>query len=159
MPLLAEISKVAPLATVSRLELAMVPLPVQRQRAGVDRGGVGVAVVARDEQRAGAVLVQSAAAADVARDGNRVAAVERQDAVVDDRAAAERTGGAAVADLQRATADRRRAAVAVVAGQDQRAGTLLGERAAARDVGRQGRGVGEVGDDRAPVEDGPRHQR
>ncbi len=107
------------------------PLPICSVPAA-DRRAAGIGVGAGQDERAGAGLGHRAGAADHAGIGERVAAVEDERAVVDD-VAGDAAGGAAVAELQRAGADRRRAGVGVGAGQRQRAGAGLGERAGAAD--------------------------
>ena len=97
-------------------------------------------------------LGQRAGAADHAAIGQRVAAVEHQRAVVDD-VAGDAAGGAAVADLQRAGADRRAAGVGVGAGEDRGAGPDLGERAGAADHAGIGQRVAAVEHQRGVVDD------
>ena len=81
--------------------------------------------VPRQRQRARATLRDSAGAADDAGIGQRVAAVEGERGVVGD-VAGDAAGGAAIADLQRAGADRRPTA-GVGTGENERTGTRLGE--------------------------------
>ena len=99
------------------------PLPIE-QRAGADRRGAGVGVVAGQGQCAGAALGDGAGAADQAGIGQCIAAVEDQRSIVDD-VAGDAAGRAAIAERERAAADRRGAGVGVVAGQCQRAGADL----------------------------------
>ena len=73
-------------------------------------------LVAGEGRGAGPGLGERAGAADHAAKGERVAAVEDQRAVVDD-VAGDAAGRAAIADLQRAGADRRAAGIGIVAGQ------------------------------------------
>ena len=69
-----------------------------------------------------------------------------QRSVVHDRAAAERAGRAAIADLQRAGADRGRAGVGVGAGEGRRAAARLGHGAGAADRVADGVAVAAVED-------------
>jgi hypothetical protein len=118
--------------------------PAQCQRAGIDGGDATVSVGAGKRQRAAAILGERAGAADHARVGRRIGAVEHKCCVVGD-AAGNAAGGAAVADLQRAGADRSDPGVGIGTGECQRAGTLLGEvegagRAVLHDARERGRG-------------------
>ena len=96
----------------------------ERQRAGADRRGAGVGVVAGQGQCAGAALGDGAGPADQTGIGQRIAAVEDQRGIVDD-VAGYAARGAATAERKRAGADRRDAGVGVVAGQRQCAGAGL----------------------------------
>ncbi len=122
------------------------------QRTAADRRGAGIGVVTRQRQCAGAALGQRAGAADHARIGQRVAAVEGKHAVVHD-VADDRAGDAAVADLQDARADRGAAGIGAVSRQDQRAGAGLGERARAADHAGIGQRVAAVEHQSAVVDD------
>ena len=77
-------------------------------RAGVEHRAAKIGVRAGKGQRACAALLEAARAADDAAEGDRVRPVEGQYAVVR-HIAREAAGYAAVADLQRAGADRRAA--------------------------------------------------
>ena len=91
----------------------------------VDRAGYGEVTAAGRAHATGA--------ADDVGDGVGVRAREHEVCVVGHRTGAQRTGGAAVTDLQRAAADGGRAAVGIGAGEDLRAGAGLDEIAGARD--------------------------
>ena len=90
-----------------------------RDRPCADGGAAGVAVGAGQRQRAGADLAERSAAADRAGEGERVAAVEQQRAIVGD-IAGEAAGGRAGADLEGAGSDGGAAGIAVGAGQGER---------------------------------------
>ena len=102
------------------------------QRAGIDRRAAGIVVVGRQDQRATAGLDDRPDAADDAREGRGVAAVEGQGAAVQD-VADDAAAGTAIAKLQGAGRDRGAAGVGVRAGQDERAGAGLGQDAGAGD--------------------------
>ncbi|KAK6023472.1 transporter, major facilitator family protein, partial [Ostertagia ostertagi] len=142
----------------------------RRQRAaGSDGGGAAVGVGAGQREGVAALLVQRTGAADGVGDGDGVAAVDDQRAVVGDGARAQRAGGAAIADAERAGIDGGGAAVGVGAGQRGRAGGLLHQvavpamtaatRAGAADGVGHRDGVAAVDDQRAVVGDGARTQR
>ncbi|KAG1457070.1 hypothetical protein G6F57_014968 [Rhizopus arrhizus] len=124
-----------------------------QRAARVDRGPAGIAVVAGQGHRAAAGLGQAAAAADGTADCGVSTHVEHQAAVVGD-AAADRSGGAAIAHLQRATGvDGGRDGIGVVAGQGQRAAARLGQATAAADSAAQQGVACNVGDQCAIVGD------
>ncbi|MCR5864931.1 hypothetical protein LRS14_06665 [Aquincola sp. J276] len=108
------------------------------QHAGGHQCQAGVGVGTGQRQRAAAGLRQAAAAADVVGHQQRVAALEAQQALVEHAAAAQAAGAAAIADLQHAGRDGRRAAVAAVAGERQQVGACLGESAGADDAAAEG---------------------
>ncbi len=89
------------------------------QRAGADRRVACVGVVARQRQHIVGTLGERAVAAHNAAKGQIVTTVEVERTVVDD-IALDRSGGAAVADLQRPGADRGAARIGAVARQRQR---------------------------------------
>ena len=122
------------------------------QRAGVDRRGAGVGVGGSEDSRAGAILLERAGAGDHAAESQRIGSVDRQGAVVRD-VADDRSARAAVAELQRAAADRGPAGIRVGPGEDQRSRAGLAQRAGAEDIGGERERVGEIGDDAAPVVD------
>ena len=148
------------------------------KRAAIDVGGAGVAR-ARQRQRAAARLGEAAAARErrgeahvvavgveggAARSDRRklrgdVGRVARRPlqagAVHGDRAGAETAGQ----EIDQAAGHRRAARIAVGSAEDEGARACLAERAGARDVGGDGERVGEVGDDRAVVDDGRRDDR
>jgi len=95
------------------------------QRPRVDRRAPGVSAVPGQRQRACATLGDRADAADHAGIGQGAGAVEHQRGVVDD--VAYDAAGGAIADLQRAGADRRAADVGVGTGEDERTRTRLGQ--------------------------------
>ena len=115
---------VAPLADSGQPGRARL-VAVDEQRAGSDVGRAGIAVVAGQDRRAGADLVHDAAARDHAGEAVVAVQVEGERAVVDHVAVDQRAAVAAIADLQRPAPNRRAGAVAVIAGQRQRAGALL----------------------------------
>ena len=78
---------------------------VHHQRAGGDRGRAGIGVGRGQVGRARAVLRERAGAGDHAAEGRGIGAVEGERAVVED-VAEDRTGRAAIAELQRAGVDR-----------------------------------------------------
>ena len=121
---LAEMSK-TPLSN-QRAGARDAALAGQRQGAGRYRGRASVGVLAREGERARAGLGQGARARDHAREGDRIGAVDREGAVVDD-VADDRAGGAAIADLQRSGRNRGAARVSVGGCQNERAGAGLGE--------------------------------
>ena len=77
------------------------------ERARRDRRAARIGLVGGEREDAGAPLDERARAADDRAKRDVVAAIERQRAVVDD-IADDAAGGAAIAELQRAGADRRR---------------------------------------------------
>ena len=103
---------------------------VHIEDARVHRGRAGVAERRADGGGAGALLGETAAASNRVRDGVSIRAIHREDARGGGghRAAAERAGGAAVADAERAVGDRGEARVGVrISGDGDDAGARLGE--------------------------------
>src|SRR5262249_48631783 len=120
---------------------AEIGVGTDRQRAGPDRGATRVAVVAGEDRLAGAILPHDAGPGDDAAKGQGGGAVDGERSIVDD-VARDRPAAAAVAERQRAGADRGVAGVAVVAAQREGAGADLGEATAAGDAaGKRGAGV------------------
>ena len=126
-------------------DIALKAGAVALQDAGRHRRAAAVAVGARQDQHAGTCLGDRARAADRVDGRERVASIEHQAGMVDDVAAAQGAGRAAVADLQNAVCDDGAAAVKVVAGERQAAGALLDQAAAADDHAGQRGVAGAVG--------------
>ena len=126
------------------------PRTADLKRAGHNTGCPGVGVVGGQGQGARARLDQAAIAADGVGDRHVVAAVEEQAAVVADRAGAQRTAGAAVADGQRTGIDRCGAGVTVVGQQSHGAVAGVGQAAVATDGISHGNIVAAV-EDQGPV--------
>ena len=97
------------------------------ERAGGDRRGAEGEFVAGEEERAGAELRDIAVAGDHAAEARRAGAVE-DEVGIDGDVPGDRSGGAAVADLERAGCDGRQAGEGVRAGERERAEPRLGER-------------------------------
>ena len=131
------------MSTISPDDRASRAAVAELQRPGVDGGAAGVGVVSGQRHDTRAVRDECAGAADDSGIGERVAAVEREHAVVDD-IAEEPARGAAIADLQRAGRDGRAAGIGLVRGQCQRAGADLDERAGAADDAAIGERVAAV---------------
>ena len=125
---------------------------LNHQRTGRNAGAAGVAVGRRQNGNAGADLRDIARTGDGAADRQDIAAVEHQMAVVD-HIPADRARGAAIAQLQRAAADRGAAGIGVGAGKNGGAGALLHQIARATDRARQRHRVGAVDHQRAIVDD------
>src|SRR5204862_961000 len=113
---------------------------------------------AGDRERSGSNLLQCAEADDREVHDHGIAAAERQGAVISDRATAERTGGAAVANLQRARIDRG-GTVIICASQDNGSGPELLQFAGAGDVRADGTIVAAAGRGDAVIYDGACSQR
>ncbi len=124
--------------------------------AGADGGGAGVEVVGGEDGGAGARLLDRAVAADDAGVGGGVGTVEDQGgAAAGGDVAGDAAGGAAGAELEGAGAERGRARVKIVGGEDEGAGAGFGEPggaagvfvddAADGEVRATGDGVGGVG--------------
>ena len=115
------------------------------QNAACDRGSAGVVIVAGQDERAGAVLLERAVPADCPAIGEAVGAVEGEYRTVAQRdIAGDRAGAAPVAHQSASIADRGPAGVGVGAGEGEGAGTYLGERAAAGDEAGIGEGIRAV---------------
>src|SRR5690606_40399277 len=93
------------------------PAVPEPRGAGVDGGAARVGVGAGEGRGAAARLQERAGADDRPVERAGVAAVERQRAEVVDRAAGDRAGGPAIADVQQAVVDVGRTGIAVVSGQ------------------------------------------
>ncbi|ETN82861.1 hypothetical protein NECAME_17617 [Necator americanus] len=124
----------------------------QLQGAGADRRAAGVNVCAGQHGGARADLLDLSGAGDHTGFGHRRArgGIEGEDGVVGD-VACDRAVGGAVAQLQRAGADRRATRVGIRAGQDQGPEVVLVDAAAAGQLGRDrghvaGSGRGAVAD-------------
>ena len=109
------------------------------QHAAGDRCAAGVSVDARESGDSGACLDERAGAGDRVANGNGIAPVEGQRAVVGHIARSERADGAPVADLQRAAGDGCRTGVGVVGREHHLAVTGLYQGAGLA-VGPRGRG-------------------
>ena len=121
------------------------------QRPGVDLRTTGIGVGGSQGRGAAACLRQRARTRDLAAERVAVGTVERQHAVVDDIADYAATG-AAIAELQRAVADRGVAAIGAVGGQDGGAGAGLFDIARARDHAAIGVAVGAVENERPQID-------
>ena len=115
--------------------------------------GVGVRTGQRDAAAGGS---HRPGAADGARHDDQVGAGEGQDAVVDDGARAETSGGGAIADAQGARGNRRRARVGVCSREGQRTRTELGDGTRTADDSAVGYVTGTIEDQRAAVGHGTR---
>ena len=123
------------------------------ETAGRDRGAAVICVGTGQDHQIRSVLLQRAAAGDVAAHREaRARAIESEYGIIGDAAGAERACRAAAADLQRAGADRG-AAIAVGTRQCRCAGADLAERAAARNIAGKRDGIGPINDQRGIVGD------
>ena len=124
--------------------------------AGVNVCDTSVSGIRGQGQGAAPLDAQTACTTDDIGQFVGIGSVEHQRRIVGDGTRAQRTGGAASANLQRACSDGRGTAVVVGACEHQRTAALLGQGAGAADrIGdRPVRGAGAVKDQRGIVGDG-----
>ena len=126
LPLLTMLLATEPAGYVAIAEL---------ESAGGDGGEAGVGIVGGEDRGARAELHELTGAGDGAEKRPRIAAVECQDGVVNDRAAAGGSAGAAVSKLEGTGGHGGGAGEGVVGGEDGRACAELLELARAGDGG------------------------